>query len=250
MKARKLGRNPARHDPRTLKLRAVLASGVAELPASPPARDWSAALAKPLPMFANDQYGCCTFASAAHTIRSWTANAGAVATLTDVDVLAGYAELTGFRPDDPQTDGGAAMLDVLNYWRNVGIGGHKLGAFAKIDHANFAEMQLALDLFGAVYVGVNLPISAQRDGDWIGAELTKGPDAPGSWGGHAMTALRYDRTGMWFATWAHMQRADRQWCADYIEEAYALFSIDWVSGERQAPNGLDVDALRGHLARV
>lgn len=248
---RKLGRSPVRRDPRTLPLRAVLKAGIGELPAVPPARDWSSVSGfQPMPMFANDQYGCCTVAAAGHIIRSMTANHGTPITLTDDDIIAAYGAVTGFKRDDPSTDGGANMLDVLNYWRATGIGGHRIGAYAKIDHTNFAELQLAIDLFGAVYVGANLPISAQRDGDWNGAESTKGPDAPDSWGGHAMGGLKYDRTGIGFATWARMQRANRQWNADYVEEAYAVFTVEWVSGEMPAPNGLDVDTLRRYLGQL
>ncbi len=241
-------------------LRAVLKAGTDPLPAPPPARDWPAEadrrvaplapIFSPMPMFANDLFGCCTCAAAGHIIRSMTANHGTMVTLTDDQILAAYSGVTGFKRDDPSTDTGANMLDVLNYWRATGIGGHRIGGYAKIDHANFSELQLAIDLFGAVYLGANLPISAQRDGDWVGAESTKGPDAPDSWGGHCMPALRYDRSGLGLATWATMRRADRLWTADYVEEAYAIFTVEWVSGEMPAPNGLDVDTLRRYLGQL
>jgi hypothetical protein len=220
------------------------------LPAAPPSCDWSRGDGfAPMPMFANDRVGCCAWAAAGHFIRAATAKHGHVAQLADDDVLNAYRS-TGWTPDDPSTDQGTQLIDAMRLWRSVGIGGHKIGGFAQVNHRSIDEIEQAIYLFGGVIVGAGLPISSQRDGAWEGADSPKGPDAPDSWGGHAMAALRYDRSSVGMATWARMQTADRLWWVDYVFEAWVPLSLDWVTGDSPAPNGLDVGTLRGYLAAL
>jgi len=54
----------------------------------------------------------------------------------------------------------------------------------------------AIWLFGGAYIGVELPISAQRQDVWD-VPANPGPDdEPGSWGGHAVYLVGYDLRGM------------------------------------------------------
>src|SRR6516225_4106846 len=124
----KLGKLPARVDPRTLSLAHYVDREV--LPAPPPVLDLSAPVAE-WPMYANDRLGDCTTAAAGHMIEAWTAAAaGAPVEVTEASVLAAFDAV---KIVDPATgDEGAVELDVLRLWRSAGIGGHRVGAFARV----------------------------------------------------------------------------------------------------------------------
>lgn len=241
-----LGKHPVRHDPRTLKL----ADYITDLPSPPPARDWTAKLGEDLGMLGNDRLGDCTCATAAHMIQVWTSQIGMITMPSEREVIEAYMAVGGYDGVDPATDQGANMLDVLNYWRKTGIGGHKIGAYVKVDH-NPDSIQLAIDLFGGVYTGANLPRSAQN-GAWVlaGHQPIGDDQAPGSWGGHCLSASSYDRTGPIFVTWGRRQKADWSWFVAYVDECYAIISSEWLDSIGTAPSGLDVMKLQDALQRI
>ena len=100
------------------------------------------------------------------------------------------------------TDKGAVELDVLNYWRQQGIAGHKIDAYAAFDSTNGETTRQAISLFGGICTGLALPLSAQQQGVW---------DVPSLW----------SRLRGW------------DFFAQYCDEAYAPLSHDWL---RQAGN--------------
>jgi hypothetical protein len=199
----------------------------------------------------NNLYGDCAFAAMGHAVQTWTADNGAETTVTDAAVLAAYAGCTGFDPNDPSTDNGTTLLAALRWWRTTGVGGHKIGAFAKVDHHNIAHVKAAIDLFGGVYTGAALPRTAQGESRWVGPKgsLT-GDNAPWSWGGHALWTPHYDRSGVGMRTWGRIRGADWQWWIDYVDECYAPISDDWLTDAKPAPNGLDLAKLRAYLAAL
>ena len=117
-------------------------------------------------MFLNDELGDCTVAAAAHMIQQWTFFAEKPFIPTDQDVLKAYKAVSGYVPGLPETDNGTCLLDVLNYWRKTGIGNHKIFAYAQVDYTNAEERRLAIELFGNLYVGVQLPVAVQGANDW------------------------------------------------------------------------------------
>ncbi len=244
-----LGKRPARHDVRTFRLASVLDRSV--LTAPPPARNWDEHLPSSLPMWKNDRIGDCAVAALAGMVMGWTSLHGPRAqAVSDEDVLAMYSAISGYRADDKSTDRGADMLAAMAYMRRYGLGGHKIGAFVKVEHRDREEVKIAINLFGSVYTGVNLPVAAQRIGTWVGPADLTGINAPDSWGGHAMGVGHYDHSGVVFKTWGGYQPADWAWWGDYVEEAYGIISPDWVDGTTPAPNGLDIDKVRAELAAL
>ena len=158
----KLGKKPAHHDPRTLQMANYL-----ELPAIPPAQDWTKKAASSWGMMLNDKLGDCTCAAVGHIIQAWTANAGPKeVVLPDQTILKTYEAVTGYKPSEPSTDRGAVELDVLKYWRKTGVGGYKIDAFVALEPRNHAHIQAAVDLFGGSYIGLALPLSAQTQKVW------------------------------------------------------------------------------------
>ena len=243
----RLGRLPAIHDPRTLRFARY--ASLDQLPAPPLARDWSRKMPRPWGMMRNDSVGCCTVAAAAHMIQTWTSEIGRLITPSDGSVLASYAAVTGYRPDDPATDRGAAMLDVLKYWRSTGIDRHRITAYAKVDR-DPTHIKIALNMFGGLYVGAELPIAAQHQKGWIVPAIVSGDDRANSWGGHAMELVGYDRSGVTFITWGREQKATWAWVAAYCDEIWACISDEWIDVHGRAPNGFALDELMADLSRL
>ena len=73
-------------------------------------------------LFANDQYGDCVFAGAAHEHMIYGhEGSNAPPAFTDANVLSDYAAVTGFVPTDPNSDQGTDMTAAASYRRKTGI---------------------------------------------------------------------------------------------------------------------------------
>ncbi len=242
----KLGKKPAKVDPRTLKMAAYLTAELPPAPAEVPVPDM-----RHLGMMLNDQLGDCTCAGAAHMVQAWTASNGAEYVISDADVLKAYEGSCGYNPSDPGSDQGGVELDVLNYWRTTGVGGHKIAAFVALEPGNREHLKAACWLFGGCYLGVQLPVTAQNQIVWSLSIATGGPDAePNSWGGHAVPIVGYNETGPICITWGAPKQMTWSWFDVYCEEAYAVLSADWVQDGKPAPSGFDLAALQADLKAV
>lgn len=244
----KLGKAPAVHDPRTLRL-----------------ADYTAAVSRPprevhrshreyqWPMFANDRLGDCTCAAAAHMIEGWALETSrAPAAIKDDQVIAAYSAVSGYDPLSGANDGGAVMLDVLRYWRTSGIAGDRISAYVTVDQHNALHVKQAIYLFDSLYIGVALPISAQGQtgGVWdvpVGGPVGNG--APGSWGGHAIPVVSYDSQRLAVITWGAVQVMTWRFFGTYCDEAYAVLSNDMLMGGK-SPQGLNVGQLNADLAAL
>ena len=163
----KLGRRAIRHDPRTLQLARYMKA----LPPPPPAVDWTKGITA-FGMMLNDALGDCTIAGCGHAVQIWTANLGAEVIVPDATVEQFYEEWDGYDPADPSTDQGGVELNVLNSWRQGGFAGHILTGFADPHPANLEAVRQAISLFGGVYIGLSLPLSAQNQAVWAVTEPT------------------------------------------------------------------------------
>src|SRR5919202_4784079 len=144
----RLGKFPARHDVRTLRLRRYVDREA--LPVPPPVLD----LSRPVlewPMYANDRLGDCTTAAAAHMIEAWTA--AATGTAEEVSERAVVEAFERVKVIDPFSgEEGAVELDVLKLWRTSGIGGHRIGAFASVSVHDRDLVRTGAYLFGGLYI--------------------------------------------------------------------------------------------------
>jgi hypothetical protein len=232
-------------DTRTLRLAQYLSPA---LPEPPAAQDWTRGLTA-WGMMCNDRLGCCTIAGAAHAIQVWTANTGVMQTVPDSAIEQYYAAWDGYVPGDPESDQGGIAMAVLKAWKKQGMAGNQLLAFAGANVRNLIEVRQAIHLFGGVYLGVNLPRTAQRQEVWE-VEDTAGADAvSGSWGGHCVFVPSYDAQSFTCITWGGLKAMTVAFWQTYCDEAYALLDASWVIAQR-APSGFDRAQLMADLQLI
>ena len=238
----KLGRKAVKTDVRTLRLARYLTSS---LPAAPAKKDWTNGVTN-FGMMLNDTLGDCTIAGCGHAEQIWTLNIGPELTIADHDILSAYEAWDGYNPADPSTDQGGVELDVLKNFQQQGVAGHKILAFASTGVHNIDEVRQAINLFGGVYIGVSLPISAQSQDVW---DAESGNDGkPGGWGGHCVFVPAYDAHGFTCITWGAPKKMTLAFWKKYAEESYALLSPDWVAAA--SPSGFALAELQADLALI
>jgi hypothetical protein len=183
-------------------------------------------------MDGNDSVGDCTCADVDHEVKLLQVAAGNREVVsTTKEILAAYSAITGYTPADPNTDQGAEMQAVREYWQKTGfrLGGqtHQIALFADLDVRNLNLVKYALQQFGAVGLGVNFPSSAMDQFDagepWT---VVKGSQIEG---GHAIALVGYDSTWLYILTWGKVQKVDPAWFAAYVEEAWVALSQDFVN---------------------
>jgi hypothetical protein len=247
--ALRLGRRPARADGRTLRFAKYLP---AKLPAPPASCDYGDEV-KHWGMLANDRLGDCTAAGILHQIMLWGSRNGVPRTFSDEDAVALYSALCGYVPGRPETDRGGVEIDILKAWRRAPIHGCELIAFASVNPRNWAHVKLAHWLSGSLYMGVNLPLSAQSERVWRSTL-----DAPGGWGGHCLVTSAYADKGCWLAngtyleavTWGATQKMTPKWLARYCDELWVPITDDWFGANGRAPNGYDLAQLKADVEAI
>lgn len=244
----KLGRLKAKSDPHPLRAAKYFTAGLLADP--PQRRDWLSSMTN-IGVMQNDTLGDCTCAGAGHLIQAWTAANGAQVIVPDREIVKAYSAVSGYVDGDPSTDQGAYALDVLRYWRDVGIGGHKILGWVALNPRNRKQLEIAANLFGGVYAGFDLPASARGQEVWATpAGGPVGDGLPRSWGGHMVPLLNYGPLGMVCVTWGAPLTMTESFIATYCEEAYAVVAEDWASGGRAAPSGLLLNELLADLQAV
>jgi hypothetical protein len=251
----RLGRKALKTDSRTLMLARYMTSALK----APPAKcdwtkgiaDWGMMLNGPEPtepQFPNG-LGDCTIAGLAHAIQVWTANNGSMTTVPDATILSYYEKFDGYVLGNPKTDNGGVELDVLNNFQKNGFAGHPLLAFADPKVANLTQVRQAISLFGGVYIGLSLPVTAQTQKVWDVSAQGGANAKPGSWGGHCVFVAAYDQKTFTCITWGKLQTMTVAFWNKYCDEAHALLSPMWISG-KGAPNGFNLAQLKADLQAI
>lgn len=234
-----LGKLPAKHDPRTLRLSSALGD---KLPDVPDEVDWAAKVPSAHPIYANDRIGDCAIVTVANARRTWTANdAAKFVEPTEPQVIEGYSRCGGY----PQRDQGCVMLDVMNVWRREGLCGAKIGAFAKVDAQSRDILRVAIHAFGGCALGVQLPMAAESRDEWLAPtpDRQSGEWRRGSWGGHAVWACGYDQERIQFLSWGKLMLMSWLFYESYNDEAYVGVSADWLGPDYKSPSGVDIAVL-------
>src|SRR5579864_8544147 len=124
---------------------------------------------------------------------------------TREEVITAYSAVSGYNPATGANDNGAAITDVLDYWRTVGIGGHKILGWAAVNPQSVLEVQQAIWLFSALDIGVNLPQSAMDQNSEGKPWNIVTPDG-GIVGGHSVPLFGYGSQGTTCITWGATQQ--------------------------------------------
>lgn len=204
------------------------------------------------PVFLNQELGDCTIADVGHAEQVFsTLGQGTTVTVSDQDILTMYERVGGYNPNDPSTDQGCVIQDVLNDWRKNGIGSpaHQILAFLQVNLNNADEVKACCWLFGGCTLGVNLPASAETQ---FGAGQPWTVDAAADnsiLGGHDVRMVGYDAAWVYLVTWGAVQRASWEWLAQWCEEIWAEADGEWIKANA-SPEGLNVDALNAAFTEV
>lgn len=243
--AMKLGRKAIVSDTRTLRL-AVYLTGA--LPEPPAAKDWTRGVTE-WGMMCNDRLGCCTISGVGHAIQVWTANTGTMETVSDEAIEAYYSKWDGYVAGDETTDNGGIEIDVLKKWRKQSFANNRLLAFADPCSMNVQEIRQAITLFGGVYIGLDLPLSAQKQDVWDVLPGGGSNAAKGSWGGHCVFVPKYDANTFTCITWGQLKTMTVPFWEQYCDEAHALLDESWITTQ-QAPSGFDREQLLADLKQI
>jgi hypothetical protein len=205
-------------------------------------------------MLGNDTIGDCGPISVANSIRAAGAYGdGTSHRFTLPEVLDLYSRTSGYDPVSGANDNGVVLQELLSEVRKSGIGGFNVLAFAEVAVADLGEVKAAIDLFGHVLIGANLPVDASHQLDagqpWTPTSGKNG--IPGSWGGHAIYVGQYDADGLTCATWGQTQRMTWDWWRRFVGESWVLVPQgEWFNSAGVTPTGLDLHGLGEELARL
>jgi len=240
----KLGRKAIKTDSRTLRLGKYLTGAL-----PPPPANLNLSKATTYGMLHNDTLGDCTIAGILHQLQCQSANANPANKFvpTDDQALSYYESIDGYNPQDPTTDQGGILLDVLNNIKANGIAGQKILGYALVDHTNLAEVQSAINLFGGVYCGFNVPRSIQGQKIWHWVLFDGGIE-----GGHCVPVVDFDSASSTFSciSWGEVIQLTYHFWEKYFDESYVIITPDWLNAQGATPTGLDLAQLQADLAQI
>ncbi|BCI68664.1 C1 family peptidase [Acetobacter aceti] len=241
MTQRRLGKKPARLDPRTYRLSAPLSF---RLPTPPPAVNWASNA--DWPMWCNDRLGCCTQVSVASAIRTWTGSALTPIVLSDDEVVTNYSAESGYVENDPSTDQGAVEVEVLSRWcregyERPGQTRDYLTAFGYINPKDTQSVHRAIAMLGGLYIGLTLPqYACVGNNDWVIDPTADNSIA----GGHAVWLHGYDSDWLYLNTWGGPRRMSYDFFTTRCDEAYGLISRqNWTNLNGMSPEDEALDDL-------
>lgn len=212
--------------------------------------DWQMAL--------NDQLGDCTIAGACHMLAAMAVYGGHPEPLfSDQEVTTAYSAVSGYVPGDESTDNGADMQTVLEYLKSAGLADetgktHRVAGYAAFgDPRDEVLLAQVLDVFGSVYIGVDLPASAQQE--FSGGEPWDWQPSSQIEGGHCIVLQKRSVGGtgvLDYVTWGAVTKATRGFQWHYASEAWAVCTEDWITANGTSIEGLDLQQMLSDLQFV
>lgn len=252
----RLGKNPAKYDPKLIHLTDIQQPSVSLVPA-PVGFDSTnkiGSLTYNWGMLGNDQFGDCVWAGADHETEILVHDGtGIVPSFTPQTALGDYGACTGFKPTDPNSDQGTDMGQAMSYRKNIGIidgtgTRHKIGAYVGLEPGNWNQLLEALYAFRVVGIGFVFPQSAMdqfnANKPWT---VVKGsPDE----GGHYVPVVGHATANyVWLITWAKKIRMSKAFYEKYNDESYAFVSTEDLKNLR-SPGGYDLSTLNAILTEL
>jgi hypothetical protein len=218
------------------------------LPAPPPELDFSekaaAALAE---VYGNDVEGDCTSAGPGHIIGVLTGNATGTSVIFTLDEVNAFYSACEGAPGFPAIDNGADEPTVLNIWRDKGYalnGSHKIAGSLSVDPANPEEQRLAVQYFGNLMYGLELPDAWVNPGPADSGFVWDVAGDPDPNNGHCFVACGYKpgmtRISTWGMTGWITDAAVAKYCAEPVGgELYTVLDYEWINKAKQkSPTGI------------
>lgn len=240
-----LGKLAPDHSKRHLALAPYLTAPITAIPVH---CDWLSRV-DGWPMYRNDEIGDCVWAMIGHAIKAWTTYAGMPLEVTLDALLKGYHDVAGWVDGEPATDRGTVIQEALQYWKTHGVAGHKILAFAKVNHRDADEMKAAINLFGALLVGIDFPVSAAKQFAAGKPWTLVGRDG-GSEGGHAIHVGQFEPKAYKLTTWGRVQTMTDSFADKYVDEAWVVITPEWLTAAGTTPTGLDLHGLGEALSQL
>jgi hypothetical protein len=220
-----------------------------------PAQGWeNAVLTSSWGMLGNDNYGDCAEAGILHLIQGQSSNTGNPLSATTAQALALYSAVTGFNQNDPSTDNGTVLTDLLTFIKKNGVEMtdstgktvtvEVIGS-ASLDISSPAQMRYAAYTFGGNYLGINCPAQCEQD-------LTNWNFAAGLpiAGGHCIPQEGEGSQGGKIVSWGQVIPVSNAFIAGYLEEAYIVITKSWLNAQGKSPSGLDLNGLTAAMAAL
>jgi hypothetical protein len=117
------------------------------------------------------------------------------------------------------------------------MAGHKIAFFGQVAPADHTKVRQAVYEFGYLSIGINLPQSAEDQFN-AGQPWTVVSGSPNI-GGHCVVVCGYDTNYAYLWTWGALWKMDWDFWDAFVEEAWAVISVDWVN----TATGIDRDGV-------
>jgi hypothetical protein len=190
-------------------------------------------------MYLNDQYGDCVIAGKFHTAGMMTGeDTGTPLVGEDKEVLGHYHRICG------SGDNGCVITEVLDDMQagRFTVGGKKasVDAYAAVDNKNTKLAKVAMNLFGPLTLGIDLPNA------WTGNSQIWDVTNTQIVGGHDVCTAGYDSQYVLISSWGKIYKMT--WAAfnstKWVGEVWALLSPLWYGDDSVAPGGVKLDKLK------
>jgi hypothetical protein len=173
----------------------------------------------------NLTFGTCGFAGIGNIHAVVTAVcAPPVQVMSDGEIELMDHAVTGFMPTDRSTDHGAALVTILDYWRDHGWAGDP--TLVPLDRQAITLDQIAasIDATGTAYSWFQLP---QTDGQFDLSDLAVRNGTPGVLA-HCMTVIKASPGLFQVATWGGRRVVSEDWINMYWRGGYAVLHPLWT----------------------
>lgn len=254
----KMGR--LRPPPQPLRMRVAPLLSLSTLPTPPNDFSfWQPARGALQRVYMNDKLGDCAVAGPLHLEGLWSGNGdpGNPLIFSNDTIVAIYGRISGYNPADPSTDRGCNEIDVLNYWKSVGMSGHKIDGWLSVDGANPDEYRAACWLGEGLMFGCEMPdawISPFPSGDGYVWDVAGDPNPEN---GHCFigTGCKPDDS-VENDSWGLKGHVTKGAMAKYATtecsgELYMPISREMIAkGKTKAPTGFDWDQLESMFPLV
>jgi len=201
-----------------------------------------------------DGVGDCGPAGILHLIQGQSANTGNPLTATTAQALALYSAVTGFNVNDPNSDQGTVLTDLLTYIQSNGVemtdatgktATVEVEGWASLDITSSALLRYAAYTFGGSYLGIQCPQQCEDDTtNWNFA-----PGLPPA-GGHCIPQEGQGAAGGKIVSWGMVIPCSIGFLSAYLDEGYIVVTKAWLNAQQKSPTGLDLNGLVAAMAAV